>query len=238
MNVYVNEEELKAAYIGHPFIDTPWIYRSEEEGLISLSKDWTTWYTIADKNLGATTVWWEWKVYQRGNNYGFNPSSYTTTSTAVNLTNYWPWNYYSSSVFNIARPYDTSWNLNLWGWVTWTNEAMQWPCLSGFHIPSTSEYVSLADVMTTLWMTLRDNYVSYLKMPRQNAIYNNTLSSNLFYYWTSSWYDSANKLYAYVFRDYGTGVLTNQTSERKYWFPIRPFANTPIQPDSSRIKLY
>ena len=109
-----------------------WIFYNATDGLISVSWDGTTWYTIQDKNLWATTVYNQWDTltdancgnfYQWGNNYGF-PHSWTVTksSTKVDASNYWPWNYYSSSTFITvsANPYEWSSikNDNLWGATT------------------------------------------------------------------------------------------------------------------------
>ena len=111
-------------------IESWWIFWNSSKWLISLSSDWQTWITIADKNLWATQVWnsWDtlseancWKYYQWGNNYWF-PFTWnvTTTSIQVDASNYWPWNYYSSSTFIRRRnsPYrwDTTDNANLWWW--------------------------------------------------------------------------------------------------------------------------
>ena len=116
-------------------IEAGWIFWSSTDWLISLSSDWQTWVTIADKNLWATTVWnsWNtlseancWKYYQRWNNYGFPFTwSVTTSSTQVDASTYWPWNYYSSSTFitRSSSPYrwDTTDNWNLRWWVSqWT----------------------------------------------------------------------------------------------------------------------
>ena len=114
-------------------IEVGWIFWSSTDWLISLSSNWQTWITIADKNLWATTVWSSWstlsesncgKYYQRWNNYGF-PRTWgiTTSSTRVDASTYWPWNYYSSSTFitRSSSPYrwDSTDNWNLWWWVTW-----------------------------------------------------------------------------------------------------------------------
>jgi len=115
-----------------------WIFWNQSKWLISITSDWTTWYTIQDKNLWATIVYSDWdtlsesncgKYYQWGNNYGFAWTwSVTTSRTQVNAQNYWPWNYYSSSTF-ITQNNDWSsvHNDNLWWWVTWvvtTNNAI------------------------------------------------------------------------------------------------------------------
>ena len=113
-------------------IESWWIFWSSTEWLISMSSDWQTWITIADKNLWATTVWNSWdtlseancgKYYQRWNNYGFPRTwSVTTSSTQVDASNYWPWNYYSSDTFiKYGWRWDSRDNWNLWWWVTqWT----------------------------------------------------------------------------------------------------------------------
>lgn len=113
-------------------IEAWWIFWNSTDWLISLSSDWSTWITIADKNLWATTVWNSgdtlsetnaWKYYQRWNNYGFPRTwTVTTSSTQVDASTYWPWNYYSSSTFitRSSSPYswDTTDNRNLWWWET------------------------------------------------------------------------------------------------------------------------
>jgi len=108
-----------------------WVFRDATNWLISISWDWSNWTTIMDKNLWATeafTPWpWTtftqancWNYYQRWNNYGF-PFTWTvtTSSTPVDASNYWPWNYYSSSTF-IMYGYSGDWssvnNANLWWW--------------------------------------------------------------------------------------------------------------------------
>lgn len=111
-------------------IEAGWIFWSSTDWLISLSSNWTTWITIADKNLWATTVWnsWDtlseancWKYYQRWNNYWFPRTwTVTTSSTQVDASTYWPWNYYSSNTFiTYSWAWDSTGNGNLWWWVTW-----------------------------------------------------------------------------------------------------------------------
>lgn len=112
-------------------ITTGWIFWSSTDWLISLSSNWTTWITIADKNVWATTVWNSWDTlseancgyyFQRWNNYWF-PRTWTLTNTSwdmVDASTYWPWNYYSSSTFikRSSSPYrwDSTDNANLRWW--------------------------------------------------------------------------------------------------------------------------
>jgi hypothetical protein len=110
------------------------IYHNSTLWLISI-KNWNNWITIADKNLWATTVYnsWDtlsesncWKFYQWGNNYWFSYTWATTTSsTAVDASSYWPWNYYSSSTFITTSPRDSSNNANLRWWVSWLTKELK-----------------------------------------------------------------------------------------------------------------
>ena len=112
------------------------VYHNTTLWIISISSDWNTWITIADKNEWATTVYnnWDtlseancWKYYQRWNNYWFAWTwSITTSSSQVNASTYWPLNYYNSSTFiyRSSSPYwwDSSWNNNLRWWTSqWTS---------------------------------------------------------------------------------------------------------------------
>ena len=112
---------------GSQIIQWAGIFRNETEWLISISDDWENWITIMDKNLGATVVYNDGdelsesncgKYYQRWNNYWFGRSwEVTTSSTQVDASWYWPWNYYNDSTF-IIENYDWSsvQNDNLWWW--------------------------------------------------------------------------------------------------------------------------
>lgn len=111
-------------------LGSAWIFWNQSEWLISITSNWTTWYTIQDKNLWATTVYNDgdtltqanmWNMYQWWNNYWFHSTwSVTTSSTKVNAQNYWPWNYYSSSTFiTWGMDWSSAQNDNLRGWVDW-----------------------------------------------------------------------------------------------------------------------
>lgn len=124
-----------------------WIFHNATEWLISISGDGTTWITIADKNLWATTVFNYWDTgsetncgwyYQRWNNYMFPFTwSITTSNTQVDASGYWPWNYYSSSTFiKRSQKRDSSNNANLWWWVS------QWTYVDSTVISATFTVVS------------------------------------------------------------------------------------------------
>lgn len=108
-----------------------WIFWNQSEWLISVT-DWTTGYTIMDKNLWATTVYSDWdtltqanmgNMYQWWNNYWF-PSTWTiskTSSTQVNASSYWPTNPYSSDTFiTWSDDWSSVHNDDLWWDTTWT----------------------------------------------------------------------------------------------------------------------
>ena len=100
---------------------TAWIYWSSTLGLISLSSDWTTWYTISDKNLWATNVWDDGLYYQFGNDYWFVPNPSSSYKSLQNTTGYWPTNHYSDSHYVKISSNNrfSNTNNNIWGWDTW-----------------------------------------------------------------------------------------------------------------------
>lgn len=111
------------------------IFWNTTDWIISITWDWSTWYTIKDKNEWATVVYNSWdtlsqnncgKYYQFWNNYWFAwTGSVTTSSTQVNASSYWPWNYYSSSTFiTWNQDWSSSQNDNLWWWVSWNIKVM------------------------------------------------------------------------------------------------------------------
>ena len=232
-------------------ITTPWIYHSADLWLISISSDWSTRYTVADKNLWATTVYndWDtvseanaWKFYQRWNNYWFPRSWATTTSsTTVSTSGYWPWNYYSSSTFILAYNWFTDNNANLrWG-TTWTVEAMRWPCNEWFHIPSDSEWQNLFNVGNTLWAWgswwWKGAWIRiYLKMPEAWYLARNSgqLVAGIWFVRASTY--TSNKWY---WLTYNRNSVFVDTSATAIWQIIRPFKNVAVQPRSwNWTKLY
>ena len=245
-----------------------WIFHNSTLWLISISSDWNTRITIADKNVWATTVYnnWDtlsqsncWNYYQRWNNYWFPRTwAITISSTKADATNYWPWNYYSSSTFITASssPYnwDSSNNKDLRWWVTgvikiwnvkeiyvweWIKsyEAMRWPCPEGFHIPTYTERQTIKTAMGTWWewngagqvMAL----VTYLKMPL--AWYRKYSSSNIFSqssewrYWACTSYNDSN---GRVIRIQSSSISVSYYNKPN-WYSIRPFKDIPAVPDST-----
>ena len=222
-----------------------WIYHNAELGLISLSSDGESWITIADKNLWATTVYNDGdtlseancgKYYQRGNNYGFPFTwSVTTSNSSTSAWSYWPWNYYSSSTFITAQPRDANKNNNLWWWTTWTNAAMQWPCPSGYHVPTQTERQSLQDLWVSIGALSLSNWTSfkiYLKMPfagRRVYSSGNTANQDTYGYYWSSMVTSVFNGIAYVLAASSAYIETYEAVSD--WHSIRAFKNEPVVPD-------
>lgn len=235
----------------HP---TGWgIYWNQSQWLISCSSDWTNWITIADKNLWATQVYSYWdtlsenvcgKFFQRWNNYWFPRTWPTSTSTTqVDASSYGPWNYYSDSTFIISSDdWSSIPNDDLWGDTTDTLSARQWPCLSWFHVPTQSDWTNLFIVWVYLWIWSAWNptlYSTYLKLPRTGCIrwFDWELDSfDLWEYWTSNtWGTNTNAMSMYFS---SSAIVLSWHSQRANGYAIRPFANTPVVPDSSWTVLY
>lgn len=231
-------------------ITESWVFWSKKLWLISFSNDWRQWMTVADKNLWATQPYYRWatlsesnwwKMYQRWNNYWFpfnwQNIDYTGwwTPTFIDVTWYWPWNYYSSSHF--IWNYNT-WQMwmnpiapDLWWWATWTYEAMQWPCPSWFHIMTTWEFNTLAN----RWF---NSFRNYLFLPETGGyILNARLSPGTrgCYFWSTHTNTSKNTAYWTVINNNGT--YTQSDTGGCSGAPIRPAKNAPVIPRYDWIRL-
>lgn len=217
-----------------------WIYHNATLWLISYSLDWENWITIADKDLWASAVYWQGLLYQWWNNYWWSRLPTKTSDTQVNASDYGPWNYYYSDTYikygSFNSDWDSSGNNNLWWWVTNTDISKQWPCPEWYHIPTTTEFNNLADIVTTLvWSDEADDCRQYFLINEWNTIYNHIGNLSLFsaddkWVWLS---DSTGK-YVHIY----TTTPWNGDYWSTTWLPIRPFKNTYVVPDSTRTVLY
>jgi hypothetical protein len=237
-------------------VTTDWVYWSQSLWLISRVENGSTTHTMADKNLWASVVWNEWDTfsatncgdfYQRWNNYWFDYSWPSTTSnTPVDPTGYWPWNYYSSSTFITNPNYPYSWwstfNANLRWDTTNTIEARQWPCPSWFHVPASAELswcISIFGSASGHWKSILDVF----KMPPcwninyDGTLYHPTVYPMAAYYRTSSKYVTSQAWLVYINYNNNSSPDTQWTN-RCDAYPIRPFKNTVVQPDSTRTALF
>ena len=145
---------------------TAGIYHNATLWLISISSDWTTWYTLQDKNLGATTVYNDWDTlsqancgnyYQWWNCYWFPyTGTVTTSSTKVDASWYGKWNLYSSSTFITVSdiPYD---------WSSVRNDNLRW-------METTSKQVSWKPIPE--WWLVDDVKVNGVSVVDENKVAN------------------------------------------------------------------
>lgn len=215
-------------YDGSSIASWAWVFYNTTDGLISVSGDWVTWYTIQDKNLWATTVFnqgdaetdanW-WYFYQWGNNYWFAHSwAAATSTTQVDASNYWPWKYYSSSTF-ITRddsPYD---------WSSVQNDNLRWwedgnvPAMLGLKNAYIGEYV---ENWATQWPAPSGFHVPL--NTEWQAVYNVWTA---LWGWSSSWTNFwiALKLPFAGYRDYSSAGVSYQGTDGYYWSSFRYNAN-------------
>ena len=241
-----------------------WIFRDQINWLISISSDWFNWKTISDSDLSAAT----WSYFQRWNDYAFSweeDMPWGNYSSRPNTQWFWPKNHYISANFITLWSADVSWDnptnndlwwyesfiadnndIFLWEW-PWVSDN-KWPCLNWFHIPTRDEHISLYNMYTTMLWTWWPNFMTYLHIP--NMWYRAPNSWDIsgawtrWYYWTCqissySWTNDNNAYYI-AFATNNTIPPSNWESWRTttYWFPIRPFKNTSVIPDSSWTTLY
>jgi len=169
------------------------------------SPDIIVWnYTISACNVwsinASTYKEWYWKYFQWWNNYWANyeyNSSIWTTRDRVDASWYWPGNYFSKEWFielNFDKDWSTVRNDNLWWDTTNTNEARQWPCASGYHVPTKDEWVWILNAWW--WWTWEKDMNDILKMlnalklpmawGRGSSDGGNSSNVANWYYWTSS----------------------------------------------------
>lgn len=216
-----------------------WIFYNSWLWLISISADWETWITIADKNLWATAVYnyWDtlaatnvWTYFQWWNNYWFAYSWAVTTSwTQVDASTYWPWNYYSSSTFiTWNNDWSSVQNDNLWWYVTWPTPVTSWWIIeltADANIWELPEwiYVTDYDLYYTTWnkislyTSLSATHRQMLFVTQTSAWVNWFLVYNL---WSNSTYTYARAAYWYSksSADWAVNVLKEwDASLREYW---------------------
>ena len=213
----------------------------------------TTWESIIimDRNLWAeepficlstsdTSSERTWKFYQYWNNYWFPSDWITTTITTdtIDLSEYWPWNYYSSDVYRTASRWDSSNNTNIWWYITNTEEARRWPCPEWWHIPSASEFERLVTL-------LKNAAWGYTHMTEDRFMHILLFGFNWYADWRQSTveYDKRGKLMYLHTSDYISGDKTTVMKwivydTTKWYIPyfdyisrndsccIRPFKNT------------
>lgn len=198
------------------------------------TSDITIWsYTIAACNVGTNTAWLTSASYgnyfQWWNNWGTPSGTITPNTTVVNASANGPWNYYNSTTFigwaGLLSPYDwtSPQNNNLWWDTTNTSIARQWPCATGYHVPSQNEWSAL--VTAGWWWTNGTAMQTALKLPF--AGYHHRFDGIMFnqssygYYWSSS----PNGTYGYRLYFGSSDVTSSDVSVRAFGFSVRCFKN-------------
>ena len=222
------------------------IFWNQTDWIISISSNWSTWYTIADKNLWATTVWnnWDtlsesncWKFYQRWNNYWFPFSwSVTTSYTQVNASTYWPWNYYSSSTFILDGDWETSVNKNLrWGVSQWTslksvelknayigeNKGLVFDFQNNWLSWCTLSDTTYASIVAWEWIsfswTTSYNYGTEIQLP-SSAYWKAIKQVILNCYYPTSWYWAWKWFWCIKNGSYGFRYSREEYEQNNIWF--------------------
>lgn len=120
-----------------------WVFHDASEWLIYITNWSNQCYIFQDKNLWASSPNSCWKYYQWWNNYGFDGGwTYSPSSTCETCKNPWGsssnqflWN---TTAFN-DYPTNSSWITNY-----------QWPCPSGFHVPSLDDFSKINSLYNNL----------------------------------------------------------------------------------------
>jgi len=244
-----------------------WIFQNTTSWFISISADWNTRYTIADKNLWATAVWNYWdtlsetncgKYFQFWNNYPFPyTGSITISSTQVDASSYWPWNWYYSSTFvkwASDSPYDRSSpvNDNLRWYDVWQEKAgvkdicvgkwlddystRQWPCPAWFHVPSQTEWINLHSKWQNIWAWTSGQWnvmAQYIKCP--SAWYLQFNNASKYQSWSEWRYSTQSISVSFRMNSTAAQVISHNWTD---WTTMRPFKDTPVEADSTWTVLF
>lgn len=241
----------------------PWVYHNPIRWIISVSANGSDWYTIRDKNYGATQVfnYWDtrdtdkvWLFFQWGNNYWFRMPNQWTGSQYTNISNYYATSetqvdsslypdWYNNSTFIVGHQYWTLLNgYNYAAWHLWSSSTSFTPW---FHMPSMADWNHILDTFEARWLCWWYNrcvyswepVFRYLKIPLSNIIQDDWFFAygwNYTLYWSG---DSSNRWPNPVRMRTGSyGVLPWDGDAR--WLLIREFADTPVVPDTTRTVLY
>ena len=264
-------------------VQTPSFNQTWGEKTIFDPADPTKWFTIMDRNLWATSTditnsdSYGYK-YQWWNNYWFSDTDQVTSVTDgltwddsynnnwYKSTNFINWSSHDYDVWDGNNPtingkehHDWVWwwandDASNWWWVDLKNYAeRQWPCPSGWHVPSAWEWWLLvkywrdtyATGVTLNWSdnlyyfsdsTARQNFMEYFNIPfaglrnYSSAALNGQGSYGL--YWSSSPYGSDYPYRArFLYLD-SSNVDANNIYYRAYGFSVRCFKNSFESPET------
>jgi hypothetical protein len=140
---------------------------------------WASVAGLDSESYGKYFQWWNnfWFRYRDENGVNL---PITTSTSKVDTTWYWPWNYYNSSTFITWLASFSNWsdpeNNNLWWGITNTKAARQWPCESWYHIPSKNEWKEV--IINGWWWSSWNDMSDVLKLPMAGFLTNNLSLTN------------------------------------------------------------
>lgn len=146
------------------------------------------------------------------------------------------WKYVSIDENNIINT-----TYEFWNWIQlWNNEFdTKWPCPTGFHIPTVTEFMVLINTLNSLWITTYKHRM--FKMPKAWELIkdDSTPSTSYSKVWVGTYFRMATvnlewQTWWYIVNHDFEDPYINQTIvDRCEWCSIRPFKNVPVIPDSS-----
>ena len=147
---------------------------------VQLNSSGQMWVNVPRAN---TTYWaWTW-ISINGSNaisntwvLSVNWNTWTVTVTEANdstitFTQWWvtKWSFTTNQSSNSTIALDEWKVYNAWPWISiWDSySAMRWPCPEGYHIPTNTEWITIKNELTALWITTTnaDCLKTYLKIP-------------------------------------------------------------------------
>lgn len=142
----------------------------------------------------------------------------------------------SGSNLSVVRYADEIKEIYVWEWTLVDDySAMRWPCPVGFHVPSRDEWDNINNIWLTLnaWTSSNTNILGYLKLPK--CWYRSWSSStgakssvSTAYFQTCTQSTTSNNRYINIYSSYKVSSWWKSSA-----YPIRPFKDTPVIPDSS-----
>ena len=126
------------------------------------------------ESFGYAYQWWNNYGFPRveGNNHAYPRSDITTVKVPYSVwQDKMPSKYASSTWVGNSTTHPNPWHddsstaikaasKNLWWWVDWTYEAMQWPCPDGYHLPDKDD-ISNADWLLSVWANVYEKTISW-----------------------------------------------------------------------------
>lgn len=188
---------------------------------------WTwTWYVLAAcniwTNISGTWASSYWSYFQWWNNYPFPQTWFTSSTTPVDASGYWPWNYYNNWVFiNNNSNWSTVFNSDLWGidsflaWWSIDKSFIQWPCINWYHVPIKSEWDWIIAIW---WFSNLDSFKNSILLPSAWWLsWSNPIHLSWTMYWMSNLDWSVDNPY------YLNWLSTWVSQEESYWYQVRCF---------------